>query len=150
MKNDHINRANRWTVLPRGDIKAQASANYVSLTRRGRFALGKKTHERLGSPPYCRILLDKDNNLLGLEPATAETENAYPVRPRGNRGSTVVRAYRLVTEWRIKPKETIEFVDPRINADGVLILTLGRIRPCLRAQAQARHAARKEIGRAHV
>jgi hypothetical protein len=139
MTNEHFSPfTNRWKVLPRGDVGAQFSRNHVSLNKKGAFHIGQRTHERLGSPTHYLIKLDEANNMLALEPATHETKNAYPARGFRDRGSKVVRAFRLITEWNIKPQDTIEFVKPRIDPDGVLILNMRNIRLSPRAHSQCR------------
>src|SRR3954464_11338008 len=113
MKNDHLKRLTRWEVLPRGDVTANHSRNYVSLNRRGKFVLSRKTHERLGSPTHYRIKRDEDNDLFALEPATRDMKDAYPASITGSRGSKAIFAHRLCTEWGIRPPDTIEFLKPR-------------------------------------
>lgn len=129
---------NRWAVLPRGDITANHSKNYVSLSKLGKFVISRKTHERLGSPTHYLIKMDGDNELLALEPATREMRNAYPASITGSRGSKAIYAHRLVTEWGVSPPETIEFVKPHIDPDGVLILNMRNIRISPRAHSQCR------------
>jgi hypothetical protein len=141
MRNEHFNSLNRWTVLPRGDVRPQYSRNHVSLNKKGWFSIGAKTHQRLGSPACYLIKLDEGNNLLALEPATRDTKNAYPARGVSDRGAKRVCAFRLITEWGIKPRETIEFVKPRIDPDGVLILNMKNIRLSPRAHSQCRRKA---------
>jgi hypothetical protein len=141
MKNDDFILPNRWKVLPRGDVSAQYSRNHVSLTKKGCFNIGQKTHQRMGSPAYYLIKIDEENRLIGLEPAVREMKNAYPVRGFRDRGSKIVRAFRLVTEWGIKPPDTIEFVKPRIDHEGVLILDMRNIRLSPRAHSQCRRKA---------
>jgi hypothetical protein len=141
MKNEHFKSFSRWKVLPRGDVEPRYSRNHVSLNPKGQFNIGQKTHERLGSPAYCLIKLNEEEQLIGLEPATHEMKNAYPVRGFRDRGSKVVRAFRLLTEWNLHPPDTIEFVKPtRIDPDGVLILNMKNIRLSPRAHSQCRKA----------
>ena len=143
MKNEHFKSLNRWKVLPRGDVKPQHSRNHVSLNKKGWFNIGQKTHQRMGSPAYYLIKLDEENNLIGLEPAVSEMKNAYPVSGFRDRGSKVIRAFRLSTEWGIRPPDTIEFIKPRIDPDGVLILNMRNIRLSPRAHSQCRQKPAK-------
>lgn len=144
MRNDHFSRTNRWETLPRGDVSANHARNYVSLNKKGRFVLSKKTHERLGSPTHYLIKRDKDNPLLALEPATREMKNAYPTSIVGGGGAKAIHAHRLITEWGICPPDTIEFVKPKIDADGVLILNTRNIRLSPRAHSQCRKNRRQK------
>ena len=106
---------------------------YVTLNPVGKMALSRTTHERFGAPAAVLIMYDPMNSLLGLRPVEPETQHAYPLRKYGNNGGRIIRAYRLLTEFGIKPAETIEFRQPKIDNDGQLILNLKNIRVSPRA-----------------
>lgn len=127
-----------WTILPRGDVAAHWSGLYVTLNRIGSIAMSRITWERLGSPRAVFIMWDRFNQRLGLKPAQGDERNAYPVRNYGRRGAKIVRAYRLLTEFGIRPPDTLEFQGTRIDADGNLILDLRSIRISPKAHSQCR------------
>jgi hypothetical protein len=127
-----------WTILPRGDVAPHWSGLYVTMNRLGSIAMSRVTHERLGSPGAVIIMLDRFNSRIGLKPAEAGTRNAYPVRNYGRRGARIVRAFRIVTEFGIRPTDTIEFQEPKIDLDGHLILDLRTIRISPKAHSQCR------------
>jgi hypothetical protein len=81
------------------------------------------------------IIYDPMNSRLGLRPVKPTEQNAYPVRKYGPSGGRIIRAYRLITEFGIQPRETIEFQQPKIDGDGQLILDLKGIRVSPRAEA---------------
>lgn len=114
-----------WAVLPRGDVAPHWSSLYVTMSRKGSITISRVTHERLGSPHAYLIKLDAVNQRLALEPTELHKPNAYPARKQGRRGSKVLRAYRLLTQWAIRPPDTIEFNQMRIDPDGQLIIELG-------------------------
>ena len=128
----------QWAVLPRGDVAAHWSGMYVTMNKLGSITMSRVTHERLGAPEAVLVMYDAMNQRLGLEPAKRDARNAYPVRKYGRRGGRIVRAYRLVTEFGIKPNDTIEFHQPKIDADGRLILDLKTIRISPKAHSQCR------------
>ena len=138
MKNEGASREVRWLTLPYGDVAPQWSGIYVSLNKEGSIVIGHKTHERLGSPDAYLIKLDPLNEVFALEPTTRDTRNAYPARIKGYHGAKVLRAHRLVTEFGIRPDDTIEFVKPKIDLDGSLILSLRNIRVSPKAHSQCR------------
>ena len=118
----------QWMILPRGDVAAHWSGLYVTMNRLGSIKMSRVTHERLESPEAFLIMWDRFNQRLGLKPAEAGTRNAYPARKYGQRGAKIVRAFRIVTEFEIRPQDTIEFQEPKIDLDGQLILDLRTIR----------------------
>lgn len=120
-------------VLPRGDA-ARWSGMYVTLNPVGKIALSRTTHERFGAPSAVLIMYDPMRSLLALRPAGLGDQNAYPVRKYGANGGRIIRAYRLLTDFAIKPAETVEFREPKIDNDGQLILNLRNIRVSPRAE----------------
>ena len=127
-----------WTILPRGDVAAHWSGLYVTLNKIGTLAMSRVTHERLGSPEAFMITWNRFAQKLALKPVVADSEHAYPARKYGRRGAKVVRAYRLVAQFGIRPPDTIEFIEPKIDTDGQLILDLRNIRISPKAHSQCR------------
>ena len=64
--------------------------------------------------------------------------NAYPVRTYQYNGGRIIRAYRLLTEFGIQPRETIQFDQPRLDLEGQLILDLKMISISRRAHSVSR------------
>lgn len=134
-----------WTILPRGDVAVHWSGLYVTMNRIGSIAMSRVTWERLGSPEAFLIMWDRFNQRLGLKPAKPGERHAYPVRKYGRRGARIVRAYRLLTEFGIRPPDTIEFQEPKIDLDGQLILDLRQIRISPKAHSQCRRSNRPQM-----
>ncbi|MDM7922930.1 MAG: hypothetical protein QUS14_11570 [Pyrinomonadaceae bacterium] len=132
-----------WKVLPRGDVAPHWSGLYVTMNTAGSVMMSRVTHERFGAPEAVLILLDAVHSRLALEPAKPGSRNAYPVRNYGRRGGRIVRAYRMLTEFGIRPADTIEFLRPKIDADGRLILDLTNIRISPKAHSQCRKPPRE-------
>ncbi len=83
-------------------------------------------------------MLDATNSRLALKPALLTDRNAYPVRKYGRRGGRIIRAYRLLTEFGIRPADTIEFIEPKIDDETRLVLNLKNIRISPKAHSQCR------------
>lgn len=122
-----------WKFLPRGDA-ARWSGMYVTLNPIGKIALSRTTHQRIGSPEAVLVAYDVLNLKLGLKPAAPDVPNAYPVRKYGKCGGRIIRAYRLISEFGIRPKETVEFEQPFIDSEGYLILDLHKLRVSPRSE----------------
>lgn len=105
---------------------------------KGTLALSRIAHERLGSPEAFQIMWDRFNQRLALNPVEVDDDHAYPARKYGRRGAKVVRAFRLITEFGIRPPDTIEFIGPKIDTEGRLILDLRNIRISPKAHSQCR------------
>ena len=132
-----------WTILPRGDVAPHWSGLYVTMNKIGSIVISRVTHERLGEPTLCLVMHDRFNHRLALKPVPPGTRHAYPLRKYGLRGAKIIRAYRLVAEWGIRPPDTIEFLSPKIDLDGNLILDLRQIRISPKAHSQCRRQNRE-------
>lgn len=124
--------------MPRGDVAPHWSGLYVTMNREGSIMISRVTHERIGAPEAVLIMLDALNSRLVLKPAKPGDRNAYPVRKYGRRGGRIIRAYRLLTEFGIRPTDTIEFIEPKIDDETRLVLNLKNIRISPKAHSQCR------------
>jgi hypothetical protein len=132
----------KWTVLPRGDVAPHWSGLYATLNRAGSLVITRVTHERLGSPEAFLIMFDPVYTRLALRPAKLKDPDAYPARKYGKRGSRIIRAYRLITEFAIRPSDTVEFISPVIDDEGRLVLNLKKVRISPKAHSQCRNKDR--------
>lgn len=128
----------RWVTVPRSTTAAQWSGIYVTMNKDGAIVIGSTTHRRLGSPEAYIVHFEPYNKRLALEPAAIDAENAYPARVTGSRGAKVLRVRRLVTEFGIRPPDTIEFVGVRIENGNILVMDLTSIRISPKAHSQCR------------
>lgn len=132
-----------WTELPRNDVAPHNSGVYATMNRKGEIALNAVTYKRLGEPEAFSIFYNRPNSLIALKPTYQSMKNAYPARKHGRKGGRVVRAYRLLTEFGIKLPDTIQFTEPEIDREGLLLLDLRTARVSPRAHSQCR--ARKAV-----
>jgi hypothetical protein len=127
-----------WKEIPRGDTTPAAAGLRATMNTRGWISWNRFTHDRLGRPEAVRLLFDPVNNRIGLQPVPPATQNAYPIGPQGGHGGRVVRAYRLLNEYAIPLPETIEFANPEIDREGILVLDLRNSRPSNHAAGKLR------------
>jgi len=130
-----------WREIPRDNVKGQWAALYVTLNRKGNIVMSRVSHQRLGEPKAFLVLYDPVNNRIGLKPTVPSMRNAYPASPSGSRGGKMVRAFRLLQEAGIVIPDTLQFHDPEIDQDGILILDLRTARVSARAANHFRNRA---------
>ena len=104
--------------------------------------MNRAAHEKMGGPDAFLVLYDSANNTIGLKPTAPRIQNAYPAARSGRHGGRRVSAYRLLTEFGLHVKETLEFPHAEIDEDGVLILNLRTAKISHRA---LNHPSRKEV-----
>lgn len=127
-----------WSILPRGDVHPAHTRVYVTINKLGTIAMNRVTYQRMDEPAAFLVMFDRVNNRIALKPTGATMKNAYPARKYGRRGGRVVRAFRLLTEFGVVIKDTVEFKDAEIDTDGQLILDLRSARVSPRAHSQSR------------
>jgi hypothetical protein len=136
MENEYLFDA-RWLRVPRRG-SGQWLKVYVTLNKKGAIVIGSVTHRQLGSPEAYVIHLEPYNDRIALQPATLDTEDAYPARVTGSRGAKVLRVRRLVSDYGICPPDTVEFIDAKVERNGALVLDLKKIRISPKAHSQCR------------
>jgi hypothetical protein len=130
-----------WRECQREERSGQWSAIYVTLNAKGYIVLGKTAYQRLGEPKAFLLLYDGTNNRIGLKPTAAGIRNAFPAAKSGRHGGRLIRALRLLNEFGIDVKETLQFPDAEIDHDGVLILDMRSARVSSRAIVRRRAEA---------
>lgn len=130
-----------WIECPRGDVRGQWAAIYITMNKKGYISMSRRTYERLDEPKAFNLYFDKVNSRIGLKPTALAARNAFPVAKQGRHGGRVIRAWRLMQEFGIDLPETMQFDDPEIDQEGILILDLRTARISKRAHSQRKSAA---------
>lgn len=86
--------------------------------------MNRSAYERVGAPEAFHILFDAANNTIGLKPTYPRVKNAYAVMRSGKHGGKRLNVYRLITEYGLHIKDTLEFPDAEIDENGILLLHL--------------------------
>jgi hypothetical protein len=101
---------------------------------KGLIAISRFTLETLGHPEAFHLLFDRVNNTIGLKPTRLALRDAYPTARRGTHGARTVKAFRLCQQFGIRLNETVRFIDPQIDHDGILNLDLRKVVSATRAK----------------
>lgn len=131
-----------WTEISRGDKRPQWAGIYVTMNRKGMIVMNRATHERTDAPEAFLLLYDSANNTIGLKPTVRQMKNAYPASKSGRHGGRRVAGYRLLTEYGLVVKQTLEFPDAEIDEDGILVLNLRTAKVSSRS---TNHPRRREL-----
>lgn len=121
----------KWELCPHNDKGTRWSSLYVTMNPQGYISLSKFTFEKLGEPEHTQILFDRTTNTIGLQPASKLAADVFRISRKGG-GGRVIRALRLIQEFRIKVPRTLRFMNPEFDDDGVLLLDLNDTRPAQR------------------
>ena len=131
----------QWKEVPTGGgVTGQWAALYVTMNPKGRIALSRITHEKMGGPQAYVVLFDAANNVIGLKPAVPAIRNARRACKNGRHGGRTINVYRLIQDARLNLPQTVQF-DAEIDHDGILQLDLRTARVSPRS---ANHSRRKK------
>jgi len=133
-----------WEEIPREYLPSWTAGPRVTLNTKGYIVMNRRAHELIGKPQAVLILFDRINSRIGLRAANPGLRNAYRLsKTSGGAGSRLVRANRLLTTKGIDVPETLQFHEPRIDQDQVLILDLRTARVSNRYLSAARRFGKK-------
>ena len=123
-----------WQEAPNDMTAVHTAEPYaVSITDRGWITMSKRTWQNMGEPKAFQILFDHINSRIGLKPATLTTRNAYRVLPYTRSGGKKLHALRMIKEFGIVLPETLKFVRPEPDEDGILVCDMRTAKPNRRA-----------------
>ena len=118
-----------WEEGGREERRTARVGHYATINSQGQIMLGRFTHEALDCAEAVMLLFDRLNMTLGIQKTHPRTENAYPVKPMGRHGGKLIRGAQAANQFGLRINGTVRFINPEIDADGVLILDLRQTRP---------------------
>jgi hypothetical protein len=131
-----------WRIISNGDIPAHSVELYVSMNPKGVIAMNRATYEKLEQPKAFFLMFDSVNNRIGLQPTAPGVKNSFHVG-KHNKGGAKIRAWRLICECKILLPQTIQFQEPDIDEDGVLVLDLRTYKIPTRVASHYRNRAKR-------
>jgi hypothetical protein len=104
------------------------SSVHVTMNPKGMISLTRFALEVLDSPEAVHLFFEKLNQTIYLKPTKLVMKHAFPVKQRGRCGGGKIRAFRLCEQFGIRLPETVRFIDPQIDADGMMNLDLRKVK----------------------
>ena len=99
------------------------------MNRRGIITLSRVAWELLNCAEHCVLLFDRESQTIGIQPQRAAIRDTYPLTPIRARTSRQVAGAILAHQFGVSFEETLRFVNPMINEEGILELSLATARP---------------------
>ena len=121
-----------WEEFEAGPTPPRSERIHVTLNKRNVILLNGNIHEKLGSPEAVIFLFDKVNSIIGINPASPNMSNAFPVKQKGRGRHRLIRATPFCKKYGIMLDGTMAFLNPEIDDDGVLRLDLKATTPATR------------------
>jgi hypothetical protein len=116
----------RWERFQGKPNKFRRDTPHVTLSPKGVILMNLIAYELAGNPKTVALLYDKQNGMIGLQPAHGDEPNTFPVKGKGNTANRVVHASPFCRHHQIKVDRTMAFNGIE-NEGGILILDLNTL-----------------------
>lgn len=113
-----------WEEFQSGPTLPLDKRMNVTLSPKNIFYLNGNICDKLGNPEAVRLLFDKVNSLIGIDPAPASLPNAFPLKSKLGTKSRQIIATTFCKHYGIKVDNTTAFINTEIDENGVLRLDL--------------------------
>ena len=94
---------------------------------KGTILLNHKAVKLLGSPEGVHLFFDHRKSLIGIKPAGTRENAVFPLKPSPKNRHRLIRACSFCRHYNIDVERTIQFNNPELNPEGMLILNLQTI-----------------------
>ena len=121
---------NRWEIFEDGENKPFSERVHVSLNRKHIFCLNGKVHKMMGQPEAVVMMFDWQERVIGIRPASLRDKGAFRLHPLTRRSRyKIIRAAPFCGHFGISVSATTVFLDPKVDAEGLLRLDLKESAP---------------------
>jgi len=115
---------NHWEDFDAGPTQPLSERIHVTLNPRSIILLNGNIYEQMGKPEAVVLMFDKVHSMIGLRPARPDRPGAFPVRHKEPGRHRLIRATPFCRHYGIKVERTNVFIEPELDADGILKLDL--------------------------
>lgn len=115
---------NQWEDFEAGPTQPVTERIHVTLSPRNVILLNGNIYDRMGKPEAVVLMFDKLHSMIGLRPTHADRPGAFPVKQKGRGRHRLIRATPFCKHYGIKVDRHTAFIEPEVDADGILKLDL--------------------------
>jgi len=86
--------------------------------------------EAIGEQDAVILMYDRRRSIIGVMPSPLHRSHAFPLKKKDGEASRgrMVHAKNFFKHYGINPTETLAFLSPEVNKDGILVLNLNELR----------------------
>ncbi|MEQ1763973.1 MAG: hypothetical protein ABL984_12620 [Pyrinomonadaceae bacterium] len=102
----------------------------VTINSKGSFYLNGIALKALGDPDALQLMFDRKNGVIGMHRTSIEKKGAYLLKRKSAQPGIASKCFYATSfcdKFKIRPKETMLFLDAHVNRDGILILDLNQV-----------------------
>ncbi len=117
-----------FEIFEAGPVISVTDEPYVSITSRGRIFLNRHAIGSIGNPEAVMLMYDRRRKIIGIMPCERRRKGAFPLRRKDRTTSRVIYANNFCKVCGIRVSETLAFLSPEVNHNGILVLNLQEVR----------------------
>lgn len=96
----------------------------VTIQKGGHFSLNRAAYEILGTPEAVELLYDRENELIGFQPASPKSPRAYPVKTLGTNATGRLIAGRAFCKYYDIDATVARRFEVEMHDGGILVIDL--------------------------
>jgi hypothetical protein len=129
-----------FTLFEQGPIERTGDRMHVTIDQRCRIFFNKIAIEAIGRPDGVALMYDERQKAIGVLPSKLGRQETFRLKSIDRTsGGKLISALNFCRHFSITaPGETLAFQNPRLNHDGVLILSLHHVQPVTRFWAKSK------------
>jgi len=124
-----------FEVFEAGPVVQNTDRPHVTISKLGHLFFNRHALALLGDPIAVTLMYDRKRKIIGVMPSDRRRPNAFPLRRKDGEASRgrMLHANNFCKHYAIRPTETLAFLNPEINHNGILILNLHEVRSVKKA-----------------
>ncbi len=119
-----------FEIFEAGPVVKNTDRVHVTIDKLGHLFLNRHAVAAIGGPDAVTLMYDRRRSIIGILPSALNRQQSYPLRTKDKRTSQgrCINAMNFCRHYGIKPSETLAFLSPEVNRDGILVLDLNEVR----------------------
>lgn len=113
-----------WNTFNGKPNHANRGKPRVTISPKSAILLNLRAFDALGRPAAVELMFDQTYGVIGLKPTRPEAHNAFPVVPAVDGYYRRINAASFCRHFNITVEKTMLFLEPMMEADGVMELNL--------------------------
>jgi hypothetical protein len=119
-----------FEVFEAGPVIQNTDRPHITINKLGHFYLNRHAHAALGNPDAVTLMCDRRRQIIGILPSDRRRTHSFPLRLKDGKPSRgrMLHASNFCKHYGIRGSETLAFLNPEINHNGILVLNLHEVR----------------------
>ena len=119
-----------FEIFEAGPVLQTTDQPHVTISKLGHIFLNRHALALIGDPIAVTMMYDRRRKIIGLMPSDRRRPHSFPLRRKDGEASRgrMLHAMNFCRHYGIRPTETLAFLTPQVNNNGILVLNLHEVR----------------------